>query len=474
MECFGASIVALLSIMIALRLNQITYLKYGSRTDTDYYELMKLESSATPSQIKQQYKKLMVQWHPDKNLDCSECTEMFQQVVEAYDVLGDPEKREAYDSSLGYIQMIKSKTHELTEANFDRLVVESSDFWVIQVYISGDRRCEAMAHVWEETAQTLNQTARFGRINAETAAGLLHRLPYSIRYHPTVLTFARGERSEIFTSKPPSVSKLIKFIDNTIPDLAKTVPNGELGQLKADFLASDLQTVDWGSLSYLKSYARLTGQKDEPQALILMPKSIKSITELAFRHREYLHFAVSKEVERATAVLKIGGLAVEIELSTKSTTSFIEIVAANSLVQLYKDNFREICAVKCLVALQESLDLRQELAYRIKKGTKDLKFGVLDTSYHRLPAALADNAAIAYSEEEQQIKVFKTIDQAIQWTKQGAKLNKTASSLGIASLGSFIRLKNEPWDRPVLYLVIGLMLTAMGCILRRFIALTNL
>jgi len=64
----------------------------------DFYELLEIDSSASTSEIRQQYKKLAVIWHPDKNPDCGKpCQEKFQEIVQAYEVLGNEEKRRSYD-----------------------------------------------------------------------------------------------------------------------------------------------------------------------------------------------------------------------------------------------------------------------------------------------------------------------------------------------------------------------------------------
>jgi DnaJ-class molecular chaperone len=59
----------------------------------DYYADLGLLSSATASEIKTAYRKLVIEHHPDKQGDPVK----FREVAEAYEVLGDPAKREAYD-----------------------------------------------------------------------------------------------------------------------------------------------------------------------------------------------------------------------------------------------------------------------------------------------------------------------------------------------------------------------------------------
>jgi len=64
----------------------------------DYYEILGVERSATPEEIKQAYRKLAMQWHPDRN-PSQEASERFREIAEAYAVLSDETKREAYDTT---------------------------------------------------------------------------------------------------------------------------------------------------------------------------------------------------------------------------------------------------------------------------------------------------------------------------------------------------------------------------------------
>ena len=63
----------------------------------DYYEVLGVDRQASASDIKKAYRKLAIQFHPDKNPDDPEAEEKFKELGEAYDVLGDEEKRAAYD-----------------------------------------------------------------------------------------------------------------------------------------------------------------------------------------------------------------------------------------------------------------------------------------------------------------------------------------------------------------------------------------
>ena len=62
----------------------------------NYYEILGVPKDADESQLKKAYRKLALQYHPDKNPDDPSAEEKFKEVSEAYDVLRDPEKRASY------------------------------------------------------------------------------------------------------------------------------------------------------------------------------------------------------------------------------------------------------------------------------------------------------------------------------------------------------------------------------------------
>ena len=63
----------------------------------DYYEVLGLQKGASENDIKRAYKRLASKHHPDKNQGSKDAEEKFKEINEAYEVLGDAEKRAAYD-----------------------------------------------------------------------------------------------------------------------------------------------------------------------------------------------------------------------------------------------------------------------------------------------------------------------------------------------------------------------------------------
>ena len=60
----------------------------------DYYQILGINENASQDEIKKAYKKLAMKNHPDRGGD----TKTFQEISQAYDTLGDDQKRQQYDA----------------------------------------------------------------------------------------------------------------------------------------------------------------------------------------------------------------------------------------------------------------------------------------------------------------------------------------------------------------------------------------
>jgi curved DNA-binding protein len=83
----------------------------------DYYEILGLDKNADPHKIKEAYRKLAFQYHPDRNKGNSVALERMKEINEAYAVLSDPEKRQKYDAM----------SHEYGSSAYDRFRQTYSD-----------------------------------------------------------------------------------------------------------------------------------------------------------------------------------------------------------------------------------------------------------------------------------------------------------------------------------------------------------
>lgn len=102
----------------------------------EYYKDLGIERGATASEVKKAYRKLAIQWHPDKNPNKKkEAEDIFHRISEAYDVLSDPIKRQVYDD-FGYEGLLFHLDEQDEEdqsydedLNFDQQYSHQSDYY---------------------------------------------------------------------------------------------------------------------------------------------------------------------------------------------------------------------------------------------------------------------------------------------------------------------------------------------------------
>lgn len=80
---------------------------------TNYYQILQVDQNATIDDIKKSYRKLALQYHPDKHPNNKEFEEKFKLISQAYDTLGNEEKRKKYNQEL----MFNSQQYDQT-ANY--------------------------------------------------------------------------------------------------------------------------------------------------------------------------------------------------------------------------------------------------------------------------------------------------------------------------------------------------------------------
>lgn len=99
----------------------------------DYYKILEVNRDASLETIKKAYRRLALQYHPDKN-GGPDAEEKFKKISEAYQVLSDPERRQMYDrqsnSNLG--SSFKKKSYHFTDprSTFEEFFRGfQKDFW---------------------------------------------------------------------------------------------------------------------------------------------------------------------------------------------------------------------------------------------------------------------------------------------------------------------------------------------------------
>ena len=86
----------------------------------DYYQILGVSKDATEKEIKKAYRRLARQYHPDVNPDAPDAEAKFKEVNEAYEVLGDPDKRARYDQIGNSYQQWTERGGEPSGFNWSR------------------------------------------------------------------------------------------------------------------------------------------------------------------------------------------------------------------------------------------------------------------------------------------------------------------------------------------------------------------
>lgn len=177
----------------------------------NHYKALGLKKDATMSDIKRAYRKLSLKYHPDKILDPDmreKATRKIHAINEAYEILGDREKRQVYDdfgndedfSSHWEYQMAAQqgkvdKTKGFYLRNDDIIKLEEKTFYqtirkqpmLVEFYAPWCEHCRDMVSEYSKAALLLDETVKVGAVNCVAQNGICESL--GLNSYPTIKLF---------------------------------------------------------------------------------------------------------------------------------------------------------------------------------------------------------------------------------------------------------------------------------------------
>eukprot|EP01063_Lacrimia_lanifica_P026453 TRINITY_DN3569_c0_g1_i1.p1 TRINITY_DN3569_c0_g1~~TRINITY_DN3569_c0_g1_i1.p1 ORF type:complete len:698 (+),score=142.58 TRINITY_DN3569_c0_g1_i1:2521-4614(+) len=205
----------------------------------DLYATLGISRGADVSTVKKAYRKLAKQYHPDHNKE-DDARERYHEIQEAYNVLGDEEKKRIYDEwgarderelrmkqearsrafggtgglfhhQHGFYNRptpIHSETQLLSEDNWAYQVKEDS-IWLVWYYSDRSQECRRFQPDWDELAKGFEGVANFGRVNYDTDRSLPVR--HGASTLPNVAMHYKGQMLHMNSERHLSPSNVIEF-----------------------------------------------------------------------------------------------------------------------------------------------------------------------------------------------------------------------------------------------------------------------
>lgn len=179
-------------------------LLHARKEQKDYYEVLDVSKDASEAEIKRAYKKLALKWHPDKNPDQPELAQReFIAVQQAYEVLGDADKRRRYDNQKAFFSEESGEEWEGADSGFKppgdpvttwaqlTKIIDMDEPCVIHVY--SDQR-----HYFGQWMFEVAQEVKLAHLNVFTAdEAVIQRLGVR-RYPMFIITPGSGRPHQVY------------------------------------------------------------------------------------------------------------------------------------------------------------------------------------------------------------------------------------------------------------------------------------
>ncbi len=143
----------------------------------DYFETLGVSRDASDVAIKKAYRKLALQYHPDRNPDSKTAEEKIREINAAYEVIGDPERRKTYERLLFGIEIKEDEAPDpaVILEQMDQKLHDEGRKEVFGVLIKNVKRIKAeLAVIRERTVTIKGYDVFMEKVVRERAADVMH------------------------------------------------------------------------------------------------------------------------------------------------------------------------------------------------------------------------------------------------------------------------------------------------------------
>eukprot|EP01127_Copromyxa_protea_P024045 TRINITY_DN9295_c0_g1_i1.p1 TRINITY_DN9295_c0_g1~~TRINITY_DN9295_c0_g1_i1.p1 ORF type:complete len:419 (-),score=80.19 TRINITY_DN9295_c0_g1_i1:33-1289(-) len=233
--------------------------------EIDPYVVLGVSRDATQSEIRQAYRALALQHHPDKNHD-TDTSDIFATINQAYDILGNPDKRAVYDDFGGsntghtgfysYWEFQQSNTNadkdfysgdayitRLTGELWDRRVT-GKGVWLINFYATWCAHCQQSVPKYKSVAGRLDGVVEVGAFNCHKDQAFCQQ--FGITEYPTFILIAPELQfqQKMQLHHGDLEAQLIDFVNSKANDWNKLAIQSALINLNATTFEEELKTSE--------------------------------------------------------------------------------------------------------------------------------------------------------------------------------------------------------------------------------------
>ena len=143
----------------------------------DYFETLGVSRDASDEAIKKAYRKLALQYHPDRNPDSKAADEKIREINAAYEVIGDPERRKTYERLLFGIEIKEDEAPDpaVILEQMEQKLHDEGRKEVFGVLIKNVKRIKAeLAVIRERTVAIKGYDVFMEKVVRERAADVMH------------------------------------------------------------------------------------------------------------------------------------------------------------------------------------------------------------------------------------------------------------------------------------------------------------